>query len=100
MNTVGVTALQARALQAIKELTVEGVPPSYAELVDAIGLSSKGHLVGILHRLRERGLVAWDHNKARSLRIVGEAERLETRSDEELEAIIAQAQRILRSRAS
>jgi SOS-response transcriptional repressor LexA len=67
----GLTEQQARVVEAIRRLTVDGVAPSYSELCADLDIPSKGNLQQILARLRERGVVEWMHGRARSLRLVG-----------------------------
>lgn len=64
------TARQAAALDAIRRLTVNGVPPSYDELAAELGLSGRSQVHYTLHRLKERGLVDFEYGRTRSLRVV------------------------------
>jgi DNA-binding IclR family transcriptional regulator len=60
----------AATLKAIRELTVDGVPPSLTELAHALGLRNRSTVHGYLVDLRNRGLVTWDPHRERTLRIL------------------------------
>ncbi len=66
----GLTHQQARCLGAIQRLTVDGVAPSYDELVPAIGLSSRGAAHRLVTQLVERGFVRRLPGRARALEVV------------------------------
>ena len=53
-----------------------GYPPSYREIADACGLSSTSHVAYHLDRLQAAGLVRREHNRPRTLRVVGVADAL------------------------
>ncbi len=73
----GLTKTQANCLAAIKRLTVDGVPPTLAELTVAMDCNSKSGVHRILSALRARGAVDWVPRRARSIRILGDDYRLE-----------------------
>lgn len=81
------TREHAKALDAIRDLSRGGVAPSYAELGAALGLKSRGNVHALLHRMRERGLVEFEEGRARSIRIIGELEGLQSRSTADLVAL-------------
>lgn len=93
------TPEQARALDAIRKLTKGGVPPTYRDLGDALGMA-----VSAVHRLltglKERGHVDFKPRQRRSLRIIGELPGLETRSTDELLRLRAAIDLILKGRSS
>lgn len=66
------TPIQASMLAALRELTVDGVAPNYAELSERMGWKSKSSVVRVLHRLRDQGVIEWDPSRKRSLRILAD----------------------------
>lgn len=62
--------LQA-CLRAIEELTVNGVSPSYQQIADHIGVSSKGRVCRMIDDLVARGRVVRVPHRQRCLRIAG-----------------------------
>lgn len=71
------TPKQKSALEAIQKLTVDGVPPSYEELMLHLGLASKAPVHRLLHQLQDRGIIRIEPHKARAIRIIDEdAERI------------------------
>jgi SOS-response transcriptional repressor LexA len=62
---------QADVLRAITALGSElGYTPSYHEIMARVGLRSSQGLADHLKRLRAKGLVTWDKNRPRTLRVV------------------------------
>lgn len=87
---VGLTAAQARCLEAIRRLTVNGVPPSLEELRLDLGLATVSGVHRFLRLLRERGVVDWSPMRARTLHIVADAvseAALDRLSDAELKNV-------------
>lgn len=68
------TPLGAAVLQAIRDLTVDGVPPSFDEIRTQTGLASKGQVHRLVRRLCDEGYVAWLPHRARSLRLTVRSE--------------------------
>ena len=66
----GLTSKQTECLSTIDALTVDGVPPSFAELRVALGLSSNNGVHRLIHSLRDRGYVSFMPRKARSLEVI------------------------------
>ena len=66
----GLTRDQQDCLDAVRSLTVDGVPPSLEELRVHLGLASKSGVQRLLVQLRERGRVTWLEGRARSLAII------------------------------
>lgn len=64
------TKEQARTLEAIRALSVDGVSPSYRELMAELGHKSVSRIHVLLSGLKDRGLVAFDYNRPRSMRII------------------------------
>lgn len=95
---IGLTPPQARALDAIKRLTRDGVPPSYRQLGEELGMASQSAVHRLIVRLRDRGFVAFEPRKARSLRITEDAKLLATPT-RDLRAMRDQIERELRRRA-
>lgn len=87
---MGLTRIQADMLEAIRSRQVEGVGPSYEELREDLGLSSKSEVQRALRALRERGYVNWMPGRARSLSIKDTAAGLRSFSDA---ALLAEVER-------
>lgn len=92
------TPIQAKVLDSIRTLTRAGVPPSHAELRDDLGISSPGALHSLLARMKDRGLVDYEHGRARSLRVVGEFAGVEGLSDAALLRLRERVRQIMRER--
>jgi SOS-response transcriptional repressor LexA len=63
----------AACVAAIKRLTVNAVPPSLPELAEALGYRSASAVHRLLVELRDRGVVTWEPQRSRSLRLLAEA---------------------------
>lgn len=96
---MGLTPMQAKALGAIRRLSHDGVSPSYDEIRREIGLASNAGVVRLLRSLKERGIVDFIPFRARSVRIMGELEGLELRSDDDLRALRRNIDLVLKARA-
>ena len=71
--THGMTKKQSDCFSFIKHyLSVNGIPPSVDEMRAGLGLKSKSGVHRLLNGLRERGLVDWLPNRARSIYLVDE----------------------------
>lgn len=97
------TESERNMLDALRRLTEDGVSPTYEELRDALGLSSKSHVHRILHQLRGKGLVTWQPDRHRSLVVLADnpayaAGALNALSTEALDTIIATASGIVAHR--
>ncbi len=53
-----------------KKIKAEGVPPSYDEMKDALGLASKSGIHRLITALEERGFIHRLPNKARALEVI------------------------------
>jgi SOS-response transcriptional repressor LexA len=73
----GLTPRMALCLKAIRELTVDGVPPSYDQLAFEMGLTAKSGVHRVVHKLVERGFIAFDSGRYRSMRIVDDGPKRE-----------------------
>ena len=62
--------LQA-CLKAIEDLTVDGVSPTYQQIADHLGISSKGRICRMIDDLVSRGRVIRVPHRQRCLRIAG-----------------------------
>jgi repressor LexA len=71
----GLTPRQRECLDVILRLTKNGVPPSYAMIMEELGLKSKSGVNRLVKLLVERGHVRNDTGRARSLVIVKAEER-------------------------
>lgn len=66
------TPAQQRVLAAVRELTARrGFSPTVREIGATVGLSSSSTVHTHLAALRAQGLVQWEVEKSRSLRVVG-----------------------------
>src|SRR3977135_3223872 len=65
------TRKQYELLMLIHErLTADGVPPSFDEMKDALGLKSKSGVHRLVTALEERGFLRRLHHRARALEVV------------------------------
>lgn len=64
------TPQQKRCLDAIERLTKDGVPPSYDELKDELGLASKSGVHRLIHALAGRGYIALSPGRYRTMQVV------------------------------
>ena len=66
-----VTKRQQRVLDTIVRLTAKtGVPPTFRDLMEPLGISSPNGILTHLRALRKKGLVTWNEMHCRTLRIV------------------------------
>lgn len=63
------TPRQKDLIDVIKRLTVDGVPPTYGEMSQAMG-TGKGNIHRILHDLRDLGLVDFNPGHHRTVHVV------------------------------
>lgn len=100
------TPAQKLCLDGIMDLTIDGVGPSYDELREYMGLSSKSGVFRCINALIERGHLRRMPNRARSLEVVEAAvdpysskglDRLDTDS---LHRVAGRIANVLRLRAS
>ena len=66
----GLTTRQRQLLNFLKRTQASGVCPSYQQMMDALGLSSKSSVHRIVQGLKERGYIENLPNRARSIVIV------------------------------
>lgn len=95
------TPIQAKMLAALRDHTVDGVTPNYAELAQLMGWKSRSSVVRVLYCLRDEGKIAWDPSRKRSLRILsdGPARTAMTRwSDAEVSRVMIDCADILAAR--
>lgn len=68
------TARQSELLRLIKDHhRVHGYPPSVRELMAAAGTASMSTTHRDLVALRDKGLIEWDNNRYRTIRVVDHA---------------------------
>lgn len=69
-----ITERQSRLLLFIKSYmaTSGGIAPSFSEMCQGIGLSSKSAVHGLLRGLQERGHISQIKNRARSVTLIEE----------------------------
>lgn len=60
-------------LRAIKDLSADGVSPSYDELAARCGLTGRGQVSALLNILRRKGRVTWEPNRARTIQVVDDS---------------------------
>jgi len=88
----GLTRAQKAMLGAIKDLTVDGLAPTYDELAAHLGMRSRGHVSALLVILRDKGRIIFER-KARSIRIIedGQPSEFATASAVRLRGVIEEA---------
>ena len=65
------TKRQAELLGIIKWcLEHRGIPPSLREMADGMDLHSTNAPHALLRALKKKGYIAWDHGKARTMRVL------------------------------
>lgn len=47
-------------------------PPTVRELAEVVGLKSSSTMHGHLHRLKKQGLIQWEAERPRTLKVIGE----------------------------
>ena len=97
----GLTQRQAGCLQAIRDLTIDGVSPSLAELAAHLHTGAP-RVHEMLHALKDRGKITWAPRKARSVLIIADHVApaiLDQLSDQGLRLTIAHASGLLAQRA-
>lgn len=68
---MGLTRKHRDCYELIKRYIAEkGVPPSFDEMKDGLGLKSKSGIHRIISSLEERGLIRRLHNRARAIEII------------------------------
>ena len=70
---IGLTKLEGKVMAALEALTVDGVGPSFDEIMTATGLGSRGGVHRVVTRLEEKGRIRRFHHRARSIEIVNPA---------------------------
>ena len=95
----GLTPRMADCLSAIRDLSQGGVPPSYRELQDRLGLKSLSGIHRMVMSLKERGIITVADNRARSIEIVGDDVRWAAMKTAELRRLRDAIDRELRRRA-
>lgn len=71
------TPREKRCLDAIVDLTVDGVAPTMQEIADHMGLAFKSNIHVMIESLEAQGLIVRGpvldrHHRARSMRVVGQ----------------------------
>jgi SOS-response transcriptional repressor LexA len=61
------TPRESDCLRTIRDLTSDGVPPSFQQIADVLGMASKSGVSRLLNSLRAQGVVWWNPDKPRSL---------------------------------
>lgn len=95
------TPKQAEVLQAIRDLTVDGVPPSYPEIQERVGLSSRSQVHRAVQHLIKHGCVTKAPGSYRTLKVVDQGPsraEMERWSDAEVERVHIATDWILNSR--
>ena len=66
----GLTPKQATVLQALRDLTKDGVSPSFDEIMAHTGICSRGTVHQAMGRLEDRGVIRRKPHQARAIQIV------------------------------
>jgi len=77
------TPKQADLYKLLRNWPDELVPPSYEEMKGALGLNSKSGIHRLVRALKEQGLIEWEPNRARRIRLI-ERPKLDSISTPEL----------------
>lgn len=95
------TRAQKLALDAIQTLTDAGggVPPSYSEIGNVLGMRSRSQVHSLLHRMRDLGLVQFEDDRRRTVRVTSDVERLSRRPTADLLQMRTQIEAILIDRS-
>lgn len=68
MSDMGLTAMQLETLAFITNyIDGNGIPPSFDEIKDGLGLRSKSGIFRLVNALEERGKIHRLHNRARAI---------------------------------
>ncbi|WPY93181.1 hypothetical protein T8T21_08575 [Limimaricola variabilis] len=90
MPVLGLTPRQKQALDFIRsELTLKGVPPTYEEIREALGLSSKSGVARLIDGLSSRGFITSRKGAMRSIALVDHSTSDAARLDDALRQIEA-----------
>lgn len=81
---LGLTPRQRDMLQAIRDLSKDGIPPTYEDLRVHLGLASKNMVWRLIDSLEKRGHLRKRAACARSIELVGEDTWLDTLPRSEL----------------
>jgi SOS-response transcriptional repressor LexA len=74
---IAITVKQLTTLRAIRDLRGRnGYPPSYVELCEALGYQSKNSIAVLVSSLEDKGLVAHDAGKSRTVGLTAEGKRI------------------------
>jgi SOS-response transcriptional repressor LexA len=86
------TRSQRKVLEFIRGYILEhGLSPSYIEIAAGIGVKGKGSVALHVARLRERGFITYQDNRARSIAIVGGADTIALTLPAELDRAVREA---------
>lgn len=100
MTQLGLTAEQARCLDIIAEtINQTGSPPTYQEIAEKLGVSSKSRAFELVKALEERGHIRRGAGKARTIALVdpNDADMVDAITDLEERAL---SRRLLRTAAA
>lgn len=95
------TPKQASVLQAIRDLTVGHVPPSYPEIMARAGINSRSVVHGLVYELVRLGHITMEPGKRRSIKVVDMGpprEDMERWSDAEVRRVTLDLYEIGRAR--
>ena len=71
MMAIPLTLIDEGTMGALKDLFLKkGYPPTIRDVQEHMGLSNVSVALYRLNRLRRRGLIDWEENKARTMRIL------------------------------
>jgi len=70
---LGLTRKQSECLSFIENyIAKNGIPPSFDEMKDALGIRSKSGIHRLVHALKERGHIDFLNHRARSITVLSE----------------------------
>lgn len=67
---IGLTKLEGRVMAALEALTVDGVGPSFDEIMSATGMASRGGVHRIVTSLEDKGRIRRLPHRARAIEIL------------------------------
>lgn len=73
------TRQQKKVLDFLREYIIQsgGVSPSFQEIMDGVGLSSKSHVHRIVHALEERGQIGFMPNRRRAIYLLDNSDNFD-----------------------
>jgi repressor LexA len=87
---MGLTPQQAACLRAIKDLSRDGIAPSYEELREHLHLANRSGVARLVTALKDRGAIDFEPNRSRTIRVIERPPELARMSLSELRRLSAE----------